>query len=417
MRVVGEVISASHANHWIHEIFATRKKDGFLRPVSLLGAISALFLMFASALTFAQDVSGNKPLVYAGYAFAGNYDNRESLYPFSSALIEKTPGFIDILMLEKLRTRPELLKRLSLDKADIKQDLTSVACALVQENVEIQRIDGKYLVVVLMQANVLGFNRASNSVVASHPLRMRFSRMRDSEPSRSELQTIVEEAYTSTNPAENLLDQWLIKLEKARFKAGATKYLRVSDIGVDPEAEDVLKQSGVNLAAFKNRTANLLEASLSENSGVPIVPNTVGETIGNKMAMRFASAEAFSIALPDPDYAVSFVVRGFASKTTEGAGSFTDIYRAKGTLTIKLPDTGKTFIDEQLYDTRFVVRPKNSLVQFSTWDQYNKTLQQLIFVLGKQLVSTEDEWLKEHAARKTDAKAAFLQVKQLFQEL
>lgn len=367
--------------------------------------------------TIAAEPSDSRPLVYAGFAFTGNYGNREFLYPHSSALLERKPGFVDDLILEKLRSNPALLKRISLDKAGIKQDVTSVACALVQENIEIQHIDGQYLVIVLMQANVLGFNRASNSIVASHPLRMRFTRTRDTKPNQAELQAIIHEAYTSTNPAENLLDQWLVKLAQAKFKTGATKYLRVTDVGLSQEAETNLQQAGVNPAAFKNKTANLLEASLADKSGVPIVPNAVGEAIGNKMALRFASAEAFSISLPDPDYAVSFLIRGFASAKTETATSLTDIYRAKATFSIKLPDTGKTYIDEQIYDTLFVTRPKNSTLQLSTWEQYNKTLQSLINSMGKQFVTPEDEWLKEHAARKIDAKPAFLLVKQLFQEL
>lgn len=375
-----------------------------------------LMILLVSGSTYAQQAS-SRPLVFAGFAFSGDYDKRAFLYPHSAALIEKSPSFVDDLILEKFRARPNLLNRFSLDKADLKQDITSIACALVQENVEIQRIDGKYLVIVLMQANVLAFNRISNSVVASYPLRMRFSRTRNSEPSRAELLEIVSEAFTSLNPSENLLDQWLIKLENTKFRSGATKYLRVNQIDVSSEAETVIQQAGMNLAAFKNRTANLLEAALADKSGIPIVPNTVGEVIGNKMALRFSSAEAFSITLPEPDYAVSFLIRGFASKTTENAVAFTDIYRAKATFTIKLPDTGKIYIDEQLYDTKFVTRPKSTDLQFSAWDQYNKTLQSLINLLGMQLVNPDDDWLKEHAARTTEAKPAFLKVKQLFQEL
>jgi hypothetical protein len=37
--------------------------------------------------------------------------------------------------------------------------------------------------------------------------------------------------------------------------------------------------------------------------------------------------------------------------------------------------------------------------------------------IGIKLVNPVDEWLKEHAARNLEAKTAFLQVKQLFQEL
>ena len=376
-----------------------------------------LFVCSFSGVTNAQESLGGGKLLYAGFAFSGNYSNRTALYPYTSGLIEKTPGFIDDLIRQKLNSQPELLSSLSLQKADLKEDVTSVACALVQENVEVQKIDGKNLVVVLMQVNVMGFNRATNSIVASYPLRMRFSRMLDSEPTGNDLATIVQESYTSKNPAENILDQWLNKLKSASFKSGATKYLRVSDVVVEPEAEATLQKSSVNLTAFKNQTANLLEGSLADKCNIPIVPNTVGEAIGNKIALRFASAEAINILLPEPDYAVSFVVRGFAFKRTESQGAFTDIYRSKATIAIKLPETGTTYIDEQIYETLFVTRPKSSNIQLTDWDQYYKSLQSLISGLSKQLNNPEDTWLKEHAARAVDSKTSFLQAKKLFQEL
>ncbi len=376
----------------------------------------SVFLLSHFGGVQAQAVNADRPLLYAGFAFAGNYAHRDDLYPLTSALSAKKPGFIDKILATKIRARPEILRRLMLGKGNSKEDITSVACALVQESIEVQKINGKYVVVVLMQANVLGFNRASSAVVASYPLRMRFTRTRDNEPTRAELEAIVEEAYTSPNPSENFADQWISKLEKTRFRYGAVKYLRVTDVAVGPEAEAVLQQVGINRAAFENKTANLLEAELADKANVPIVPNSEGE-VGNKMSLRFDNAESIGISLPEPDYGVKFVVRGFASATTESAGAYTDIYRSKGTLTITLPVTGKVYIDEQLYDTRFVTRPKSGDVQFAKWDQFNKSLQVLISDLAKQLVNPDDEWLKEHAARKADARPAFLQVKQLFQEL
>lgn len=386
---------------------------------SVLSILLSVILFSISwiSLSWGQSYS-DRTLLYAGFAFAGNFENRDSLYPYTSTILDKNPpGFIDDLIRAKLIKRPDIMAKLSLDKGDVKQDVTSVACALVYENVEIQKVEGKILIVILMQANVLAFNRMSNSIVASYPVRMRFTSVRDKIPSKDELMSLVAESYTSDKPQENLLDQWINKLEGATFKLGATKYLRVTDIILAPEADAIVSKSGVNPKALKNQIANLLEASLTDKSNVPIVPNTVGEAIGNKIALRFASAESLNISLPDPDYAVLFEIRGFATKRTESIATVTDIYRSKVTLSIKLPDTGKTYIEEQLYDTKYVSSPKQSAVVLSDWDQYSKSLQNLVIAIGKQLVSPEDEWLKDHAARSVEAKNAFLTVKKLFQEL
>lgn len=384
---------------------------------AILNFTISVFLVLVEGGLQAQTVNQDRPLLYAGFAFSGNYAHRDFLYPYTSTLSAKKPNFIDEILKNKIITRPEILQRLSLGKANSKEDITAVACALVQETIEIQRINGKYMVVVLMQANVLGFNRASSAIVASYPLRMRFTRTRDSEPTHAELESIVEEAYTSSNPSENLVDQWIGKLEKTHFKYGAVKYLRVTNVAVGPEAEVVLQQAGINRLAFENRTANLLEAELADKANVPIIPNSAGEVIGNKISLRFENSESIGINLPEPDYGVNFLVRGFASATTESTATYTDIYRSKGTLTITLPMTGKVYIDEQFYDTRFITRPKSSDIHFNKWDQLNKSLQVLISDLAKQITNPDDEWLKEHASRKGDAKPALLQVKQLLQEM
>jgi hypothetical protein len=387
-----------------------------LRNTRRQAFVVSIFLTVFCVSSWAQSSADERPLLYAGFAFAGNYAHRDYLYAHTASLSAKKPGFLDEILRSKVQSRPNLLKRLSLGKGSSKEDITSVACTLVQENIEIQRIDGRYVVIALMQANVLGFNRASSAIVASYPLRMRFTRTRDAEPTRGELEAIVQEAYTSSNPAENLFDQWLNKLETTRFKYGAVKYLRITDVVVAPEAQTVLQQAGVHLKAFENKTANLLEAELADKANVPIVPNSEGE-VGNKMSLRFDNADSIGIQLPEPDYAVKFLVRGFAAATTESAGAYTDIYRSKATLTITLPGTEKVYIDEQVYDTRFVTRPKSADVQFAKWDQLNKSLQVLLADLSRQLVNPDDEWLKEHTTRKLEAKPAFLQVKQLFQEL
>ena len=364
----------------------------------------------------AQAQTDDRPLVYAGFAFAGNSANQDYLYPYTAALIAKNKTLINDVMVAKLRARPDLLKRLSLEKAKTGTDVTSVACALVQENVEIQQINNKYMVVALLQANVLGFNRESKTIVASYPLRMRITRTRDKEPTPADIQAIILEAYTSTTAADNLIDHWLTKLENARFKYGGTKYLRITDITVTSEAEAVLKEAGVNLKAFENKTANLLEGELADKAGVPIVPNSEGE-VGAQMSLRFDNAESLMLQLPEADYGIKFLVRGFATTTTEGPGSITDIYRTKGTLTVSLPVTGKVYMDEQVYDTQFVRYAKGSGILFNKWEQFNKSLQNLMSELSRQLVNPDDEWLKDHAARKVEAKPAFLKVKQIFQEL
>lgn len=358
------------------------------------------------------------PLIFSGFAFSGDFNNREQLYPYSAEISKEDDGrFLDNILTKKLKDRPELMKRVSLELSDGKRDLSSLAFTLVQENVETQQIDGKYWVIVTLQANVLAFNRASSSIVASYPLRMRFTSVRESVPTDLEKRALIREAYTSNVKAENIFDQWLNRLELVNMREGARKYLRVTGVEVTPEAERVILDSGKNVQSVKNQVANFLEAAISDKSGVPVVPNSVGEAIGNKMACRFSNGSELQFTLPDPDFSLSFVIRGFVSKRIEEPEYYQDIFRVKGKITLKQPDLEKTILDEDVYNTVVVTCPKQSKIQLSSWDQYFKTLESLVFMIGKQISNVEDSWLKENASRAANAKPGFLSAKQLLKEL
>lgn len=383
---------------------------------AVLGFVCLLLVTGLGTAAHAQDREA--PLLYAGFAFSGDYGNRDQLYRHSAALsAEESGAYLDRLLREKLLQRTALARRVSLELADGKRDQASVAFALVQEEVENQQIDGRNWVILSLQANVLAYDKATGSIVACYPLRMRVARVRDSEPSEDEVRAMVREAYTSANPRENIFDLWLDRLEQVRLRQGARKYLRVTDVTLSPQAEKVVVDSGRSPAAVRNQIANFLEASVGEGAGVPLVPQSVGEAIGSKMAYRFANGEEIQLAVPEADFALSFVVRDFVSKKLEKPEYFQDIFRVKGSIAIRQPDLQKVILDENVYDTLIVTRPRRAGVQLSDWNQYAKTLQALVLGLGKQMASTDDRWLKENASRGMEARPGFQRAGELMKDL
>ena len=388
------------------------------------GAVSGLGMAVVISLLMPRPAlsDDSKPelprLIYAGFAFSGDYENRRELYPYSAEIAAESSGqLLDTVLREKLLARPALAQRVSLGVSDGKTSMSSLAFALVQESAETQRIDGKYWEIVTLQANVLAFERESRSVVASYPFRMRFSHVLDSPPTQDDVKSIIRRAYTAGDRSENIFDQWLDRFEKVRIRNGAKRFLRVTDVSLSPEAEHIIRDAGKSPAAIRNQVANFLEASVAEGTGVPLVPNSVGEAIGSKMAYRFANGDSFQLALPEPDFALTFLVRDFVSKTIEEPAYFQDIFRVKGTIALKQPDTNRVVLDENIYDTLIVTRPKRSDVQITNWDQYFKVLQGLIVSVGKEMNSVQETWLKENASRGSEAKSAFMQAQKLMSAL
>lgn len=386
----------------------------FTLPVLL--SICGMLLGFFSASCYAG--SSTSSLVYSGFAFAGDRANRNALYPYTAKLAAEEHGaLIDRLLRQKVQANPELEKLLGMTASNGKADSISLAFALVQENTETQKIDGKYWSILTLQANVLGFNRNSRSVVASYPLRLRITDVKDTAPTNSDFNAMVREAFTTADPHENILDLWLTRVQSTTFHQGARKYLRITNIDLSPEAERVIRAAGKKPAAIQNQVANLLESSLSEKTGISLVPNSVGEAIGSKMMLSFSNGEAMQLTLPEADYAVTFTIRDFVSKKIEQTASFQDIYRSKAGIAIRLAGTDRIFINENIYDTQVITRAKRAGVELNDWDQYYKSLQSLIFGLGTQLVKVDSSWLEEHASNGKDARKAFEQAQKLAQEL
>lgn len=385
--------------------------------------IMLILLLFLQANTAYPSPSNpsdinSTPLIFSGYAFSGDFNNREQLYPYSAEISKEDNGrYFDKILIKKLKERPELLNRVSLELYDGKKDQSSVAFVLVRENIETQLIDEKFWVIVTLQVNVLAFNRASSSIVAAYPLRMRYTSVRETAPNDLEKKELVREVYTSSIKHENIFEQWLDRLALIKTKEGSRKYLRITGVEILPEAEKVIIDSGKGIMPIKNQVANLLEAAISEKSGVPVVPNSVGEAIGNKMACRFSNGADIIFNLPDPDFSVSFVIRGFASKRVDKPEYYQDIFRVKGRVILKQPDLEKIILNEDVYNTVVVTIPKQSKVKLTSWDQYFKVLESLVFMVGKQMSNVEDNWLIENASRASEAKPGFIGAKQILKDL
>lgn len=387
--------------------------------IAIVRATARLFLTALVLLAATEAVAQTQAqLVYAGFGFSGDYANRSKLYPYSADLAdEEDRNYFDRLLRERLAAHPQAAARLNLDQANAALDQNAVAFALAQESVEQQRMDGKYWIILTLHANILAFNKRTNSIVAAYPVRLRLARAHSTPLSPAELKEWVRSAYTSSDPGANVFDLWLDRLATLKPRNGATRYLRLTNVGFTPEATATLVAEHVDVEAMRNQIANAFEASVAEATQISLVPNSVGEAIGNKMACRFADGAEIALTLPDAEFALTFTVRGFASKTLEKPAYFQDIFRVLGAVSLMQPNLNQVYLNENVYQTEIVTRPRNAQVELSTWPQYYKTLQLLMAGVAKAMNREDDTWLAESASRGLEAKPAFLNTNNIITEL
>ena len=355
--------------------------------------------------------------LYSGFAYSGNYSNREVLYPYTSKI---DMAKLDQEFLARLRRNPEALNRLKLDQGKIGQGTQiSVAFALNTETVETQVINGESFAVIRLTATVLAFDRESKTLVAAYPFGVGTTVKINGKLDSALAGDMIKRLYFSDEYGVNVFDKWIARFSGAAIKEKFPKYFQVKSIEIEPEAKAILVSASIQESAYKNQIGNLLDAAISSENNVPVVPSTLGEAVGGKMMYRFSNATALDLKLPEADYGLSFTIRAFRSKITQEATAAAGIYRALATVKVETTakDFSKVYLDEKIFDTIFIRVPSGNAVQINNWSQYQKALSQLITGMAKEFNKVDSQWLENSTANGANAKDAFVATHELFNSL
>jgi hypothetical protein len=375
------------------------------------------FWLNLATIIISANVYAADQYLYSGFAYSGNYSNREVLYPYTSKI---DMARLDQEFLARLRRNPEALSRLKLDQGKIGQGgQISVAFALNSETVETQVINGESFAVIRLTATVLAFDRESKTLVAAYPFGVGTTVKINSKLDSALAGDMIKRLYFSDEYGVNVFDKWIARFSGAAIKEKFPKYFQVKSIEIEPEAKAILASASIQESAYKNQIGNLLDAAISSENNVPVVPSTLGEAVGNKMMYRFSNATALDLKLPEADYGLSFTIRAFRSKITQEATAAAGIYRALATVKVETTakDFSKVYLDEKIFDTIFIRVPSGNAVQINNWSQYQKALSQLITGMAKEFNKVDSQWLENSTANGTNAKDAFVATHELFNSL
>ncbi len=374
-------------------------------------------LTFISSIASAQD-----KLLFSGFAFSGNFENRKELYPYSSQieLLKSDNGqpLLNKVFYEKIRSRPSDDARLTTELGRIGQgNQITVAFALTYETVEYMELDGHLLLFLGINANVLAFDRATKQLIAAYPLRIRYHDTVTHRLSNEEVVTLFKRLYLTNELGINPFDEWLNRFAQISFKGRYTKYLQVKNITIEPEALTFISANNQNPKALKNLIANELETSIASTNNIPIIPWSPGEVVGRVMALRFCDGNTFMLNMPNPDFEVDFSLRAFRGAEVEGSYSKQKVYRVLGTIKILQSDIKKYYLNENIYNTQIVTLARAYDAKVGDWEQYKKTLNELLYETSKQFSNVNSGWIREHASRGSDAIDTFRDASHIIDQL
>jgi hypothetical protein len=390
-------------------LLGIKAKSTKLRGKKMMSLIRrSLFAAGLACAMASSSFAGEVQNVYfAGFSFAGNFDQNHERYPVAEALAKKHDAngmpLLDAALREQLQRG---LKRTDIQLKDslgdlASQDSTAVAFALEQESHEDVPRGSQELYIYRVIAEVLVFNFQTKTVLAEFPAMAQFQDI--DAPGRTELEhrKVFERMYTEPAFGANIFAEWVRRLDVTRFSEGDTYYLAVRDVTIAPEVESMLRAQAIDPGVYRTEVAQELEYSLASKQNVALLPYTEGQAIGAKMAGRFVNGDSYMLALPKPDFTIDLKVQPFQTRHAETAATDQYAFGAFVNLRVEQPDLQKTYLDADFRNVNFVAFAKSSATKPDTWQSY-QTSQRALFQRLAEQVSARDAKVLSDMTRAPD---------------
>lgn len=362
-------------------------------------------------------------------------DNHRILYPYTSdvhQIIDKASGapLIGIALRNKIRNDDELRDLLSFDLGKIGEgNQIVVTAAITYENVEYAAFAGAYQMFLSVNIDIIAFDWNTKRMLLAYPVQVRYTGRVSRKQTRTELDEWFRKIYLTNDLGINVLDQWLEALKKQDIRQKPSKFVQVASIDLSEEAAKIISSEKTNINSFKNYIANELESSLVTATHAPLIPYSMGEAISGNAHIRFADVlkvsddgglglkGAIVLKTPPPDYKIIFGIRGFRQATVNDPLSEKKVYRVLGTIKLIECASGNQILNEDIYNTQYVILPKEYRMSVQDWNRYKNVLSELIETTALQFSNVNSSWLKNSAKRGKEAREEFKKAEKLFSHL
>lgn len=371
-----------------------------LRPARrLLLAFLIAFPMLAAAAAPMGD-----QVLFAGSSFAVDAAQIGQRFPLVSAVLrEGAPAegygpFERRLRGAVLASAPRhfaLANRESDQQGDSRRGVAkALSMAFSHESVEFQQMDDKVLAIYDIAAQVLFFDygAAAPHVIASYPVRVRYSDLTGQHPTPEHQLEVVRGMLFSDNRDTGLLHVWLRKMLAAAPRGGE-QLVKVLLPVFDDKA---VAQLPPGREAVAHELAQFMEGVISDEWQVPMVPVTPGQAIRGKMVQVFANGDAAEFTLPDPSFTVATTVRDLRKAQAPVDGGARVAYGAFTTATVDGP-LGRV-AELRFKEVLSVTLTDNVQVRLEDWPQFNIALKTVLTQTVKQVSGGDRAWTKANSS-------------------
>lgn len=394
-------------------------------------------LLISANFILAITSFGAEKVYFGGVAFVGSLADKDTLYTHTYPLVKEKFGDEDNTTEQTYTARIRELSgsfsgmdlithsKPSLDDGDA----LVMALAIDGENSTSYQLgsENTYKMTADLNALVLVFDYRTKLLVASRPIGLRLISVKDgSHPESADFKELYRTMLHDDTSPVSLLNAFCAELKKLNVTRKASRRIQVRKVIVEEMAHKWLPDFYFTANEDNGKlSANIgqhFTKYLAHNTGANVLPYVASSAGSQKqardlkntgaalasMALKFSETDVVNLVIPDPDYAVDVILRGFSkSKGKENAGGESWIYGTYINIKFLQPTLDKTYLDQNLKNVYVSVLVKGSPVtKNQDWSAFNEATMVLFDRLTKNFLKKPDsKWAKAHGSGKSTAKA------------
>ena len=352
-----------------------------------------IVVLFLSLLYF-SNLYAKENVIYGGFSYGSIIPDNS----YTKFLLKRSNG---LSFLEKIFL--DTTKKINNNSFKISYELLSdnlseadknvIVLALDSEQIEHITISGDNITRtdIILNFQIIFFNAKNNFLTASIPLEVSKSLNSSKKLTKEQIIQELKKLYEN-----DVMKHFLQVTQNFNLKTKYKNRIGVTKVIFEKKAEDYIMKNSKNNDVFKkNRFANSLGSFLSYNNNIAIVPYGEDRT-SRSIMLTFANSQR-EIELPDPDYHIHLIIRGFKNILfKEGNIDEQWIYGSYIKIKFLQPDLDKIYFEEKFknaLNVEFSKRSTNNKESFE-WIFYLDSLKFLFDKFSQQTVEIDKKWLK-----------------------
>jgi hypothetical protein len=360
-----------------------------------------VFLLAALLATSAHSAS----VTLAGLAYSGDSKSIAARFPYTKRLeaAQTAAGkpFNKLIAEAVAKAKPANfdMNLTALQELKGQDQVVVVALVITGETVSAERFGNVAKLLTQVRAQAMFFDFKSQTVLRAYPFSFTHLDVIDRMPTQDEMNKRFEAVYFGDKGKAGIFDRFTAAINKATIPTNVPRFVQVGKVNIGSEAMAILPADlkSTNEVA-QTWAADLFGESLSNKTGVSMLPYSKGYAVGNVMAMRIADGDVFMLKLPEPDYTITLDVPRFKKiKSGEAAAGTSYIYGAYTNIKIQEPTSGKSYMDADFKngEVKLVPASQDTLDDFPA---YYDALKGLFVKLSDNLAGNSSDWLKSATA-------------------